>query len=912
MPLPAPIPVSSTQFTPIAGVLKVAVVAAAFSDVNYTVSVNDIRQEFFGPVANYYKEISYGAVTLQGDVFGWYKLPYPMAYYGKDCVAIDDPDCSGQDASWQIARDAAAATGRDIDFSKYDYFVFVHSGFGEESTRNKDDVWSVTYLGGIMVSTGTKTLTRFEIVPELEGHGAVPIGVWTHEFGHQLDLPDLYNTNTGQTIMGPWSLMDAGLWNGQPPGSSPSHMEAWSKIKLGWISGSSLGMANAGATSNFTIVPTELSANGTHAVEIPISSSSPPTLYYLVEVREKIGFDSAIPSTGVLITLADERLRPRVTVLDAHPTIAGLQDATWDVGQTFIDQTNNLAIAITNQVGNSFQVSVDRRGPIQPIQPRPDLAVAKIFTQPNLVNSNATVTIYVDITNRGSMSASNVLVEIDMDGQLLANKQVSVDAGQTAETSATWSAVAGSHIVKVTIDPLDSLQEISKANNIATYTLNVGPTLIITVPLNVTTANATAWVMINGVQYYAANSQVKTSVPTGIVTIQVQPAVNTSAGVRQLFNGWSDGNSSNPRQIAVTTDTSLTAGFKTQYLVMVNSNKGTTTPSGWYDANTIVTISAASPSNVTEYRSRMVFTDWTGDVNSNSNIISITVTKPVALNANWKTQYYVNVISPTGLPSGSGWYDAGNTATISVQSPVQVEGGTRQVFLGWNGTAQGQGPQASFIVNAPSAVQAIWKTQYLVQVQSSYGSPQGSGWYDAGSVAQVTVQPEVDYGNRTRRMFEGWTGDYSGRSTNATLQVNSARTLIAKWTTQYLLTFKVTGISNSTYVKLSLNNATYDLSVNKAYQNWFDQGAQLNPTTNETLSTNPVLIYRFAGWHNSTGAPLQVPFTVNDPQDYTATYTSEFVLPPIPGFPVESILAGLVLGLLALGLVRRRHRTKTR
>jgi len=913
MPLPAPIPPYPMQFAPISGVLGVAVVAAAFSDVNYTVSVNDIRQEFFGPVANYYNEISYGAVTLQGDVFGWYRLPYPRAYYGKDCIGIDDPDCSGQDASWQIARDAAAAAGSAIDFSKYDYYVFIHSGFGEESSGVKDDVWSVTYLGGVVVPTRTKTLMKFEIVPELEARGAVPIGVWTHEFGHQLGLPDLYNTNNGQTILGPWSLMDKGLWNGQPPGSSPAHMEAWSMIKLGWISGSSLGMANTGVVSNFTIMPIEVSTNGIHAVEVPVSTNSPPTVYYLVEVREKIGFDSALPATGVLITFVDERFYPRVTPIDAHPTIAGLADATWDVGQTFTDSKNSVAVTVTGRNGNAYQVTVNRAGsPPPPIRNQTyiDLAVTSINAQPQVITSaNTTVTISVQVSNLGTQAATNVPVEVDLDGRFYTNTQVSVGGGSTVQTSFTWVSVLGSHAFRIIVDPNNSTSDINRANNVATFTVYVGPTLTVNVPVNVTSASS-IWVLINGVKYNLTSGQLQASVPNGTITVQIQPAVNTSLGVRQSFSGWSDGNTHNPRQIIVTSNTTLTATFETQYLVMVNSNRGTTTLTGWYDASSNVTISATSPSNVTERRSRMIFTNWSGDINSNSSLVSIKVTKPVTLNANWKTQYYVDVISPAGLPSGVGWYDAGQTATISVQTPVQVQNGTRQVFIGWNGTAQGQGPQASFIVNAASVVQANWKTQYFVQVQSSYGNPHGSGWYDAGSVAKVSVQPEIDYTNRTRRMFEGWTGDYSGTSGNATLQINSPRTLDAKWTSQYLLTFRVSGIPNSTYVKLNINNVTYDVSVNNAYQNWFNRGMQITPATNQTI-TNVVIIYKFAAWHNSTGGVIDVPITISGPQDYTATYTNELVLPPIPGFPIESILAGLMLGLIALGLVRRRERRRT-
>ncbi|HXY82113.1 MAG TPA: M6 family metalloprotease domain-containing protein, partial [Candidatus Saccharimonadales bacterium] len=317
-PLPSPpIVGSAPHFAPVSGVLRVAVIAAQFANINATVSTSQIKQEW-SVVNQYYQEVSYGTVKLQVDVYGWYSLPYPEAYYGKDCLGIDDADCSGSDGSWHIAQDAITLAQHDLNVNNYDYFSFVHSGNGEESSGVKDDVWSVTYLGGVWLQTGGKSITKFSIIPELEAGGAVPIGVYAHEFGHQLGLPDLYNIQTGRTIMGPWTLMDAGLWNGNPPGSSPAHFDSWCKTQLGFISGTSLAIANSGTVSTYTIDPTELPTTNIHAVEVPVSPTLPPSQYYLVEVREQVGFDQALPSSGVLILYVDETLQVgRIRVMNA-------------------------------------------------------------------------------------------------------------------------------------------------------------------------------------------------------------------------------------------------------------------------------------------------------------------------------------------------------------------------------------------------------------------------------------------------------------------------------------------------------------------------------------------------------------------------------------------------------------------
>ena len=916
MPLPAPNPNYNPQPAPVSGTIRVLVIAAAFSDINYTLDISTVKQNFFGTLAAYYHEASFGTLTIVGDAYGWYTLPYPEFHYGHDCQSIDDADCSGADGSWQVASDAAQqAQSRDnINFMNYDYFVFIHSGNGQESSGVKDDVWSVTYLGGVYVRTNSRTLTRFNVDPELEAGGAVPNGVWVHEFGHNLGLPDLYNTNNGKTILGPWELMDKGLWNGDPPGASPAHMSAWPKIQLGFIGGSTLAVANPGVATSYTIDPTETASSNVHAVEIPLTATSNPSQYYLVEVRATIGFDSALPAVGVLITYVDNTaIIGKVHVMDGHPAVANLMDAVWNVGQTFTDTTHNIAVTITAQVGNSYQISINGGSGQQPQQPNQnqttpyvDLAITNINAQPQVITlPNTTVTITVQISNLGTAGVTNVLVQVTLDGQSYTNMQVSVAAGSSSQTTFSWISTVGGHIFQVSVDPNHTTNDVNYANNVATFNISVGPTLTINIPLSVT-STGNVWILINGVRYNVTSSQFQSSVPSGTITVQIQSAVNTSPGVRQLFNSWGDGSSANPRQVQVTTNTILQAVYGTQYLLTVNPNMGTTTTSGWYTPNSVVTVSAANPSNVTANASRLLFNGWTGGMNVNSTSINVNMTQPLSLTANWIPQYYVTIISPTGSPTGSGWYNAGQLATVGVQSTVQYSNGTRQVFTGWDSNVLGQNPSGQFMVNSPTTLHAAWKTQYQVALQSPYGYPSGSGWYDAGTTVTISIQSPIDYGNATRRIFKGWTGSSQTSSTNMTFRANSPKTLNAQWSTLYQVTFKVTGLPNGTSLKLNLNSASYDLSMNNNYQTWYEKGTTINPSLNQTL-VNGFYVYKFSGWHNSTGATVQSPMTVNAPQVYAAFYTPQVTLPPVPGFPTEGTLVGILIGILLLGCLRRRR-----
>lgn len=411
-------------------------------------------------------------------------------------------------------------------------------------------------------------------------------------------------------------------------------------------------------------------------------------------------------------------------------------------------------------------------------------------------------------------------------------------------------------------------------------------------------------------KYNLTSGQLQVSVPNGTVTVQLQPAVNTSIGVRQLFGGWSDGNLTNPRQIVVTSNTVLQAVYATQYLLSINQNGGTTTPSGWYFPGTAVQVNAANPSNVTANASRLIFTGWNGDFNSTSTSVTVNISKPITLTAGWTKQYYVTIISPTGSPTGSGWYNAGNIATVAVQSTVQYANGTRQVFTGWNSTSLGNNPTAQIYVNSPTTLQASWKTQYAVTIQSEYGAPLGSGWYDVGSAVPVSIQTNVDYGNATRRSFASWTGDYTGASPNVTLRMDTPKTLTANWNTEYLVIFRVAGLSNTTIVKLNLNNAYYDLSMNSNLQAWYQKGTLISPTLNQTI-VDGFSVHQFSGWRNATGGAIEGPTTIDSPQTFVASYSNSLTLPPIPGFPIESTILGIVIGSLVLAALRRQRPRKS-
>ena len=231
---------------------------------------------------HFYQKQSNGRFLLQGDVSNWVTVPYNEARYGHNPVSGDGT--SEAEGYWNYIKDTATAwyedqraqgkTKREIkqylaqfdvwdrydhdadgDFNEpdgyIDHFQAIHAGEGEEAgggAQGEDAIWSHRWyafsngigrsgpqgnlLGGVPLGDSGIWIGDYTTEPENGG-----LGVFAHEFGHDLGLPDLYDTAGGDNGTGFWTLMSGGSWLNDGTvdiGSSPGYMGAWEKLQLGW------------------------------------------------------------------------------------------------------------------------------------------------------------------------------------------------------------------------------------------------------------------------------------------------------------------------------------------------------------------------------------------------------------------------------------------------------------------------------------------------------------------------------------------------------------------------------------------------------------------------------------------------------------------------------------------------------
>jgi immune inhibitor A len=263
-------------------------------------------EEGANSMRNFYIELSSNRYTVDGEVTEWVPLPFNANAYDDDvtynCSFAGLPGvypCAGvwiflRDSlnGWYSAQLAAGKSAAQIneDLAKFDvwdrndydedgnfdepdgyidHFQAVHAGMGEEvggGPQGGAAIWSHRWFahynmagllgpefnraGGVRIGNSNYWVGDYTVEPENGG-----VGVFAHEFGHDLDLPDLYDTNGGDNSTGYWTLMSAGSYGSDGTldiGSKPVHMGAWEKLQLGWLK---YDVAHAGTKSQHKLGP---------------------------------------------------------------------------------------------------------------------------------------------------------------------------------------------------------------------------------------------------------------------------------------------------------------------------------------------------------------------------------------------------------------------------------------------------------------------------------------------------------------------------------------------------------------------------------------------------------------------------------------------------------------------------------
>ncbi len=263
----------------------------------------------------YYLDMSKDKLTLTFDVVGPYRVSKGWQYYGTN-------DSAGYDLypGKFVGEAVDMAEQAGVDFSVYDNdadhiadtVIVIHAGSGEEYTGEEDSIWSHNWTLSSAAAYGDGegsrnydgvTINNYTLQPEYTKTPGIPtIGVFCHEFGHVLGLPDLYDTSGQTSGVGSWSLMGSGSW-GSDDGKDPAPLLAWERDRVGgsdWVTLTDITADKAGQT----IEDIEI---GKEAFNIELDEGTGQHL--LIEKKTAAsGTVPFVPASGILITHIHENV----------------------------------------------------------------------------------------------------------------------------------------------------------------------------------------------------------------------------------------------------------------------------------------------------------------------------------------------------------------------------------------------------------------------------------------------------------------------------------------------------------------------------------------------------------------------------------------------------------------------------
>jgi hypothetical protein len=311
--------------------------------------------------------------------------------------------------------------------------------------------------------------------------------------------------------------------------------------------------------------------------------------------------------------------------------------------------------------------------------------------------------------------------------------------------------------------------------------------------------------------------------------------------------------------------------------VKVDGNAITTPYTFTWTTGSNHTLQALSPVNGTG--TRYVWINWSdgGAKNHTYTVPSSSTT----VTANWQTQYQVTFNyqvsgggsgysapsvnymslgsqrSVTASPTATVWADSGSTYTYT-NNPLTGSNASQRWYAstGTSGT-----------ISSSTTINPTYYHQYYLIVSSSYGSPTGQGWYNAGSLASFGVTTPASGGAGIQYAFTSWSGSgsgsYSGSSSSYSVTMNNAITETASWQTQYYLTV----------------NSLYGM---KSGQGWYNSGASATFSINSTtVSGGTGIQYVFTNWIGSgvgsyNGSASSHSVTMNNAITETANWKTQY------------------------------------
>lgn len=377
-------PVKKVEGSKFQGKKKCLVILANFADTKFKPehtldlykqiingeNYSDETLGFKGSVRDYFKAQSGGQFEIDFDVVGPVDLPKGYAGYGKN-------DASGRDQAalvYPMVEDAVnLAKDQVTDWKQYDWDgdglveeVFVlYAGHGQAKyPQDPDLVWPhKSAIDPMTVADGVK-VSIYACSSELGATEAIDgIGAFCHEFSHCMGLKDHYDINGRGYGTGFWDIMCFGCYNGNS--FLPAEYNSYEKMFCGWKEPIVLN-----AEPQKIEGMKALAAGGDTYI---FYNDGNENEYYMLENRQKTGWDAALPGEGLIVLHVDyskgawednqvnyNAARQRMTVIPADNTLGSTDEDK--AGDAWPYQGNNSLTNYSRPACTVYNANTDGTG----------------------------------------------------------------------------------------------------------------------------------------------------------------------------------------------------------------------------------------------------------------------------------------------------------------------------------------------------------------------------------------------------------------------------------------------------------------------------------------------------------------------------------------------------------------------
>ena len=273
-----------------------------------------------GSVSDYFHDQSYGQFKLTFDVLGPIEAAHEHAYYGQNIDWGDDTGWFDQNVS-ELLEEACRGVADQVRFSDYDWdgdgeveqVFLLYAGHGENDYWSKDSTVIWPHMASLIVDWGYKDglmlqdvrINTYACSNEINRLGKLAgLGTFCHEFSHCLGLPDLYDTERGNSVLLNYDVMDQGSYSGA--GWCPVGYSSYERYVCGWLT--PVEVTDPRAVIGFNPDAELTRSSEIHVIRPLIKypdaclyrQSPEANDYYLIENRLKTSWDKYIPGGGLL------------------------------------------------------------------------------------------------------------------------------------------------------------------------------------------------------------------------------------------------------------------------------------------------------------------------------------------------------------------------------------------------------------------------------------------------------------------------------------------------------------------------------------------------------------------------------------------------------------------------------------